>query len=131
MVSESQRANARARAESRMQSTCLIRRPAGKEWNTTTADYDTTYDTVYDGKCWLKLGGIQPSDAELGNQILTRQVPVLGLPVDGTEDVQGGDELLITGSLHDVALIGVEGVISGVSAQTFAATRRFTLEVMT
>ncbi len=125
---------ARALAESAMVDTCIVYRDqqgsADDTLNEVTGALtqpvgDQT--TVYEGPCLLRTRDVQPSsDAEGGAQV-GRRLQAARVPVTAPKMV-AGDILEVLTSSHDPLLAGRRYLVVDITVNTFAVTRKLTLE---
>ena len=118
----------RSWAESRMTDTVRVFRrvlgPVGVDGNPTVTDTD-----IYVGPCRLVLRSSVVRDVDAQSQLLAVQQPELHLPVAGSFGVKNADLFVMTGSVGDPALVGLEGVVAGMFPHSGSTARRLPVEV--
>lgn len=129
MVSPTQAAQGRRRAESRLTDECRIITRTQSDTLDSHGDYPVTETEHYAGPCVLKAVNVFPNDVDAAGQQLVLQSLELGLPIDTSTEVRNGQVVIITGSQEDPAQIGLEFTIQGPSErQSYATLRRFRIE---
>lgn len=128
---------ARVVAEAAMVDTCIVYRDAAGSaddvLNTTTgalAQPVGDQTTVYEGPCLLRTENIQARRDEEGGAYLARKLQGARLPVSAPVVVYG-DILEVLTAAHDPQLVGRRGRVLDVEVNTFAVTRKLTLEDQT
>jgi hypothetical protein len=129
MVSPTQAAQGRRRAESRLTDECrIITRTQGTVLDDND-EYTDTETVHYTGPCVLKAVNVFPNDVDAAGQDLVLQSLELGIPIDGTSAVARDQTVVMTKSQNDPAMVGLEFRIEGpAERQTYATLRRFRVE---
>src|SRR4051812_47401929 len=112
----------RRQAEALMESTCVITRNNGLVTDQNTGVDSDDLETIYTGKCRLRMQTSAPRQVVAAGQQVALQSPILSLPIDGSESVRTGDVAVITSPL-DPATVTVR--IAGTHSQTHSTARRF------
>lgn len=129
MVSPTQAAQGRRRAESRLTDECRIVTRAVSTVLDANDNYTTTETEHYAGPCVLKAVNVFPNEVDAAGQQLVLQSLELGLPIDTSTAVTKNQTVIITASQNDAAQIGLESRIEGPSErQSYSTLRRFRLE---
>lgn len=119
----------RKQAEALMDSTCVIVRAAGADTvdPSTGAIVPGTPSIIYSGKCRLRVMTARArGDVVAAGQQVAVEMPILSLPVVGSEGVRANDVATVTTPL-DAAIVVARVVAPNV--QTHATARRFAVEV--
>lgn len=118
----------RGLAESLMNSTCRITANGAGEpvFDDETGQYtDPARVTVYEGPCRLQIRGDRnAAEASSGDREVVTQEPELQLPVDGTEDVSVGHQVLILTNPRDASLVDRVFTVIGRHEKSQATARR-------
>ncbi len=133
--------DARRVTESVMTDTCLITRdaegPDDDTLNTSTGVLTPPAGeptTIYNGKCWVRPGGLSRSLAERnraeGGAYYTAQTFDAAIPVSAPVP-KPGDEFTLTVASTDPTLVGRVFWVRAVDSTTFAVDRRLRLELRT
>lgn len=130
MVSPSQAAQARRKAESRMTDDCRIVTRTVQPLNETTGVRPPPLETVtYEGVCVLKGVNTAARQVDAAGQQLVLDEASIGLPVDTSGAVATNQVIVMTGSLHDPDIVGIELRVGGpAERQSFVTARRFRVE---
>jgi hypothetical protein len=122
----------RKAAERGMVDVCTITRVTSTVTDRETGDVTTTVATIYTGPCRLQeIFGFSRDTSPSPDQSQLARYRVLQLPVDSSEDVRVGDEVLVTASAHDPDMIGVRLIVRDQSGKTDQTARRVGVEEIT
>jgi Family of unknown function (DUF6093) len=114
----------RPAAEARMTDACSSRRQAGTTHDDATGETVPTWTAVYSGPCRVKQSSAQASTSTAGEAEVLLQQPELHLPISAAMH-RPGDEVTITASATDPALVGRVFRIRAVPAHSQATARRY------
>ncbi|WP_066038660.1 DUF6093 family protein [Herbiconiux solani] len=131
MVTASQAAQARRKAESQMTDTCKVLRGGTKQWNDDTLQNDVAGgQTIYEGPFKSKGVNAIQRDFDSASQLIISQDSTASFPVSAASAaIRPGDVLEWVTSLHDPSLVGRKVRVAGLAgAQSFAASRRYRVE---
>lgn len=124
----------RAEAEARMVDACTITRSGGEPtFDPVTGTYtDPQPTTIYTGKCEVQVSdGLNARSTEAGGADVTLSRLTVKLPVEGSEDVRGGDTVTISAAVLDSALVDQEYTVLSGHAKSFATSRRLEVQRLT
>jgi hypothetical protein len=122
-------ARGRARAESLMVDSCVIRRRTGSTVDPDTGAEVPTYTQVYEGKCRIQFRGLATESPTSGQQRVDLLTTEIQLPITVT-DIAVNDVVEITASL-DPDLPGRLLRINNRMHKTHATARRMSVEEIT
>ena len=134
MVSPSMRAIARRRAETRMTDECTVdRETRSEDPDPLTGKHATVRTRVYAGPCEFVAANTAARDTSSAGRPVVEQGATLRLPVDreGSARVGPGDTATVQLSSHDATALPLVVRVGGTHQQTFAASRRLPVEVVT
>lgn len=117
----------RGRIESRMTDACTSRREAATGHDDNTGETIPTWTDLYSGPCRLvqpASGSNSASRTTVGESEVLLQQPELHLPV-GAVVLRPGDQVTITASATDPALVGRVLYIRAVPGHSQATARRY------
>jgi hypothetical protein len=120
----------RAAAEALMVDTCTIVRNSNASANVETGQIISTPQTIYTGKCRLKLPVAVARPEEAGEAQLFTQHPTLSIPAT-TTGVQVDDIVTITASALMPSLVGRKFHVRAIPGQSHMTAGRFeVMEIM-
>lgn len=128
----------RARAQSLMDSTVLIRRVTGKIKNPETGQLEPTWLEVYKGPARLRLTNSDPRDVDASGQRYAIQDPMVSLPILADERITIGSSAAVhvddVGEIvendDDPGEVGTTFRVAGRLGQTHSTARRLRAEVL-
>lgn len=98
-------------------------------WNEETLNYDDPEPTViYEGKCKLTFGAVDPREQVTADQSFAEVAGVLKLPVDGTAGVLRGQLFEVLESGTDPGMVGLKLRIGARRLRSTPTSRRFLVE---
>ena len=134
MVSPSMRAIARRRAELRMTDSCtVVRETRSEDPDPATGKHATTSTTIYNGPCEFVAANTAVHEVTSAGRPVAEQGATLRVPVDheGSAQISSGDTATVHLSSHDTTAPPLVARVGGTHQQTFAASRRLPVEVVT
>lgn len=133
MPSPSMRAIARRRAEARMTDSCtIVAEIRSEDPDPVTGKHASKRQVIYDGLCEFVAANTAARDATSAGRPVVEQGATLRLPVDapGSAAVQPGHEATVRLESHDPTSPPLVVRVGGGHRQTFAASRRLPVEVV-
>ncbi|MDR6868454.1 hypothetical protein J2Y69_003070 [Microbacterium resistens] len=118
-------------AQADMRDRCRITAapPTRGPWNPVTLDYDPPErPVIYEGKCKLTFGAVEPRDVIAADQQVAEQAGKLAIPVVGTAGVAKGHRVEVLSSLTDPDMSGSIFAIGARRSRTNPTSRRFQIE---
>lgn len=116
-------ASGRRAAEARMRDQCQFRRRTGTTTDRTTGQITPTYANGYAGRCRVKHTSPQGSPAEAGEAVVVMLSLEVHIPMSAPAPEEG-DEVTITASEGDPALVGKVFVVAAPHRHSDATARR-------
>jgi hypothetical protein len=124
-------ARGRAAALALMQDTCTITYVTGTHTDDRDGRVTEQRATRYSGACRIQAPAAQGQQQDPGQATVTLLRMQLQLPVVGTEGVARGDQVTITASVGDQALVGRTWTVRDIAHKTHATSRRITIGEVT
>ena len=121
----------RRAAQALMTDTCTITHVTGTTTDDLTGLVTQQRATRYAGACRIQAPAAQGQRADVGEATVTVLRMQLQLPVAGTELVARGDQVVVTASAGDAALVGRVWVVRDLAHKSHATARRMTIEEVT
>lgn len=117
----------RARHNSRMTDSCVVKRETGPPTlNQTTGVYEPTYTNNYSGPCLVR--PLTAADTQAGQELIATRGYLVQLPY--TEDDQLPDDLVDITSATDTFLTGKQFVVRNIPGDTYVTRRDLFCEVV-
>lgn len=120
-------AKGRAAAERLMVDECAITRATGHALNEETGADESTYATVYTGKCRVQAGEVMAHNTDVAGREATFIRVSISVPLDA-DPALPGDLVTITAAAFDPQLPGRQFRVVGVLGKTHATARRLDVE---
>jgi predicted RecA/RadA family phage recombinase len=133
-------ARGRAAAEAGMLDACVIRRETGSTTDRETGVPTPTFEQIYpalatgdsSAVCRVQeIFGFARDTSPSPDQSQLARYRILQLPVESSEGVRVGDQVVITACVNDPDLVGVVMVVRDQSGKSEATARRIGIEEIT